>query len=99
VTETPILYQGIHPGTRKESDTFLSVTGAPDVVIEAVKQAEDGNDVIVRSYETAGHETTATLKLDFAGMQWTGRYHPFEIKTLRVNKRLHRVREVNALEE
>ena len=98
VTETPLVYQGIHPGTRKQSGSFLSVD-APDVVVEAVKQAENGGDIIVRSYETDGHETTATLKLDFAGTKWTGRYHPFEIKTLRVSKDTHHVHEVNALEE
>jgi alpha-mannosidase len=98
ITETPIVYQGIHPGTRQQSGSFLSVD-APDVVVEAVKQAENGRDIIVRSYETAGHETTATLKLDFAGTKWSGKYHPFEIKTLRVNKDTHQVREVNALEE
>lgn len=98
VTETPILYQGIHPGARKQSGSFLS-TDTPDVVVEAVKQAEDGTDIIVRSYETAGHETLATLKLEFAGTKWTGKYHPFEIKTLSVNRATHQVREVNALEE
>ena len=97
VTETPIIYQGIHPGHRKGADSFLSVD-APDVVVEAVKQAENGNDLIVRSYETAGRNATATLRLDFAGVQWTGRYHPFEIKTLRINRHTHQVTEVNALE-
>lgn len=98
VTETPIVYQGIHPGARGQSGSFLSVD-APDVVVEAIKQAEDSRDIIVRSYETAGHKTMATLKLNFADTKWTGTYHPFEIKTLRVNKDTHQVREVNALEE
>jgi alpha-mannosidase len=98
VAESPVIYQGIHPGTRKESDSFLSVD-APDVVVEAVKVAEDGDDLIVRSYETAGHETKATLNLAFAKTQWTGTFHPFEIKTLRIDRRTGKAREVNALEE
>lgn len=98
VTETPIIYQGIHPGTRKGADSFLSVD-TPDVVVEAVKQSEDGNDIIVRSYETAGHETHATLDLSFSGTKWTGSYRPFEIKTLRIDHQTHAVREVNALEQ
>ncbi len=97
VTEIPIVYQGIHPGLRKGADSFLSVD-APDVVVEAVKQAEDGEDLIVRSYETSGIKTTATIILNFAGMQWTGEYHPFEIKTLRIDRHTRKVTEVNALE-
>ncbi len=84
VTESP-LYQGIHPGFRRGADSFLSVD-APDVVVETVKQAEDGGDLIVRSYETSGRTTTATITLNFAGTQWTGEYHPFEIKTLRIDR-------------
>lgn len=98
VTETPVVYQGIHPGSREGSGSFLSVD-APNVVVEAVKISEDGNDLIVRSYETAGQATQATLQLKFAGKQWTGQYHPFEIKTLRLAKRTGEIREVNALEE
>jgi len=97
VTEIPIVYQGIHPGLRKGADSFLSVD-APDVVVEAVKQAEDGEDLIVRSYETSGRKTTATITLNFAGTQWTGEYHPFEIKTLRIDRHTRKVTEVNALE-
>ncbi len=98
VTVSPLLYQGIHRGTRPGSASFLSVD-VPNIVVEAVKQAEDGDDLIVRSYETAGRQTTATLSLSFAHKQWTGAFHPFEIKTLRVDRRTGRVKEVNALEE
>ncbi len=98
VTPVPIIYQGIHPGTRPGADSFLSVD-APDVVVEAVKLSEDGNDVIVRSYETDGRPTTATLQMPFAKAHWTGSYHPFEIKTLRVDPKTGETREVNALEQ
>jgi alpha-mannosidase len=98
VADTPILYQGIHPGTRPGAASFLSVD-SPDIVVESVKQSEDGKDIIVRSYETAGRSSKATLKLTFAGTQWTGTFHPFEIKTLRIEQRTHAVREVNALEQ
>ncbi len=98
VTEVPIVYQGIHPGARKGADTFLS-TDTANIIVEAVKQAEDGDDIIVRSYETAGAQTTATIKLGFAQTSWTGKYHPFEIRTLRINRHSKQVREVSALEE
>jgi len=99
VTETPVLYQGIHSGSRPGSASFLSVD-SPDIVVEAVKQSEDGDDLIVRSFETSGRQTSATLHFTFAaGTEWTGTYHPFEIKTLRIDRRSNRVSEVNALEE
>jgi alpha-mannosidase len=97
VDEVPVIYQGIHPGTRPQSASFLSVD-APDIVVEAVKQAEDNGDIIVRSYETAGRATTAHLDLAFAKAKWTGVYHPYEIKTIRLNARTGAIAEVNALE-
>jgi len=93
-----VIYQGIHPGSRPLTDSFLSVD-APDVVISAIKQAEDGDDTIVRMYETAGRETTAHVNLKFAGAQWTGQFHPFEIKTLRINAKTRAIAEVNILEQ
>lgn len=97
VNEVPIVYQGIYPGTRPGSDSFLSIN-ATDIIVEAIKESEDGDDVIVRSYETDGHATTATLQIPFMHAHWSGKYHPFEIKTLRIDRQSGRVREVNALE-
>ncbi|HSU19662.1 MAG TPA: glycosyl hydrolase-related protein, partial [Acidobacteriaceae bacterium] len=97
VDPVPIVYQGIHPGTRSASDSFMSVD-APDVIVEAVKEAEDGDDLIVRSYETDGQGTTATLQMPFLHAHWTGQYDPFEIKTVRINRHTGDVKEVNALE-
>lgn len=94
----PVIYQGIHPGDQPASASFLSVD-ASNVVVSVLKQAEDGDDLIVRCYETAGRATTATLKLGLLGRQWTGTFHPLEIKTLRVPSAGGAIREVNVLEE
>ncbi|MDR3674687.1 MAG: hypothetical protein P4N24_04305, partial [Acidobacteriota bacterium] len=59
----------------------------------------DGDDLIVRCYETAGQSTTATLNLGLVNRRWTGTFHPLEIKTLRVPRSGGKIREVNALEE
>jgi alpha-mannosidase len=95
---TPVIYQGIHPGDRPTSASFLSVD-APNVVVSVVKQAEDSDDLIVRCYETAGRATTATVNLGLLHRQWTGSFHPLEIKTLRVPRAGGATREVNVLEE
>jgi len=94
----PVLYQGIHPGTRPLSASFLSVD-APDVVVSVVKKAEDGDDLIVRCYETAGWEAEATLNLGLVNRSWKGTFRPLEIKTLRVPRAGGAIREVNLLEQ
>jgi len=95
----PVLYQGIHKGTRPLAASFLSVH-VPNVVVTVVKQAEDGNDLIIRCYETAGRATKASLDLALVHRQWTGEFHPLEIKTLRVPLAPEgKIREVNALEQ
>jgi alpha-mannosidase len=94
----PVLYQGIHPGNRPLSASFLSVD-APNVVVSVMKKAEDGDDLIVRCYETAGREAKATLDLGLVNRRWTGNFRPLEIKTLRVPLAGGEIREVNALEQ
>lgn len=101
VSPIPVIYQGIHKGSRAQTDSFLSVD-ASDVVISTVKQAEDGNDTIVRAYETEGRAARATIDLRFAKTRWSGEFRPYEIKTLRVKTGLSGtgavVSEVNLLE-
>jgi alpha-mannosidase len=93
-----VVYQGIHPGALPQSNSFLSVD-APDVVVSAIKMAEEGDALIVRLYETAGKETTANLALHFTNVRWNGKLHPFEIKTLRIDPHTLKVEEVNILEQ
>jgi len=99
VTEVPIVYQGIHPGTRAGAASFVSIDSL-SVIVEAVKAAEDGSGVILRCYESKGQSAHASLGLNFLAKpaQWQGRFHPYEIKTLHVSTS-GEVREVNALEE
>ena len=94
----PVFYQGIHRGTRPLSVSFMSVD-VPNVVVSVVKKSEDGDDLIVRCYETAGRGATATLDLGLVNRRWTGTFRPLEIKTLRVPRNGGEIREVNALEQ
>jgi len=94
----PVLYQGIHPGRRPPTASFLSVD-APNVVVSVVKKAEDADDLIIRCYETAGREAKATLDLGLVNRHWTGTFRPLEIKSLRVPRAGGEIREVNALEQ
>jgi alpha-mannosidase len=94
----PVIYQGIHAGNRPLSGSFLSVD-APNIVVSAVKKAEEGDDLIIRCYETAGRAASATLDLGLVNRRWTGNFRPLEIKTLRVPLTGGEIREVNALEQ
>ncbi|HEX4749035.1 MAG TPA: glycoside hydrolase family 38 C-terminal domain-containing protein [Bryobacteraceae bacterium] len=94
----PIIYQGIHPGNRPESQSFLQVD-APDIVISAIKRSEEGDDLILRCVETDGASVRASINLGFAGKQWTGNFRPYEIKTLRMSKETGAIKEVNVLEQ
>jgi alpha-mannosidase len=89
----PILYQGIHPGSRPASASFLSMD-VPNVAVSTLKQAEDGDDLIVRCYESEGRATTATLDLALVNRRWTGMFRP-----LRVPRAGGEIREVNVLEQ
>ena len=98
ITEIPIIYQGIHPGARPTADSFLEVD-AKDVVVSAIKQAENNSETILRLYETDGVTPPVRLELPSAHTAWSGGFKPFEIKTLRVNATTGKVTEVNALEQ
>ena len=97
MTPSPITYQGIHGGKMAKSGSFLAVD-APNVIVAAVKQSENGDDIIVRCVEATGKQTTAELDLKFAHHKWTVNFRPSEIKTLRISK-AGTIKEVNLLEE
>ena len=97
VPSVPI-YQGIHKGTMPKSGSFLAVD-AENVIVSAVKQSENGEDLILRCVETNGTAMAANLDLSFAKRKWAGNFRPYEIKTLRMNTRSGSIKEVNLLEE
>jgi alpha-mannosidase len=92
------IYQGIHSGKMPKSGSFLSVDN-PNIIVSAIKQAEDNDDIIIRCVETLGQATSATLDLSFTGRTWSGSFRPFEIKTLRMNSESGKITETNVLEE
>jgi alpha-mannosidase len=63
-----------------------------NVIISAIKQSENGNDIIFRCVETSGSACKTTLDLQFAGRKWTGNFRPCEIKTLRMNQKMSEIK-------
>jgi alpha-mannosidase len=98
ISPAATIYQGIHGGSIPKYGSFLSVD-VQNVVVTSIKQSEEGEDLIIRCVETSGLQTDAILDLRFNKQQWKGSFSPFEIKSLRVNKKSGVVKEVNLLEE
>jgi len=92
------IYQGIHGGSLSKSNSFLSVD-SPNVVVTAIKNAENDDDLIVRCVELVGKETSAQINFGFNNRTWSGTFTPCEIKTLRISRKSGAVKEVNLLEE
>ncbi len=67
------------------------------IQVTAFKRAED-DDLIVRLFEPTGRRRRATLALDCCGAKTAVRMEPFEIKTLRLDRRARGFREVDLLE-
>lgn len=79
-----ILAATFHPdGALPQSDSFIEVV--PDNInVTVLKQAEDGDAIIVRACETSGAETTATIRLPKLDRVIETVFKRSEIKTFRV---------------
>jgi alpha-mannosidase len=86
-----------HKGILPLCSSFLSVSQA-NIIVSALKIAEDGDDLVVRCVETEGRKTEAAIDLKFAGIRWDAVFGPFEIKTFRIG-RTGAVCETNLLED
>jgi len=90
-------YEMVQDGDITSVASAVTVEPA-SVILSAMKMAEDGEDVIVRVYESAGREAEAVVALHFAELDWMGALRPFEIKTLRFDLLAKRATEVTMLE-
>jgi alpha-mannosidase len=72
-----------HAGSLPPTASFAAVE-EENVLISVVKQAEDGQGLIVRAYETAGQATLAHVHLPGWGRDFQAQFGPCEIKTFRV---------------
>ena len=75
------------------------VLGDDVVQLGAFKQAEDGDDLIIRLFEPTGMSRETTVSLPCFDVETTVRLAAFEIKTLRFSPETRRFVEVNLLEE
>ncbi|HWH06669.1 MAG TPA: glycoside hydrolase family 38 C-terminal domain-containing protein, partial [Gaiellaceae bacterium] len=72
------LIETFHDGPLPQRRSFAE-DGGGSVVVTALKEAEDGNGVIVRALETAGRPARATLAV--LAREWEAELGPHELKT------------------
>jgi alpha-mannosidase len=82
-----VVLEATHAGPLPRAAVFVAVD-PPNVIVEVVKHAEDGDDLVVRAYETIGAAVTARIELPRWGRAIDARFRPGEIKTFRVPRDL-----------
>ncbi len=92
------IIETFHKGNLPMKQSFLEVD-AKEILVSAMKEAEDGDGIIVRAYETMRHDTTCTIKLPFLERVIKTQFSPCEIKTFKIPyDKSAEVIEVNMLE-
>ncbi len=87
-----------HQGPLPQKGSFLQVE-SDSVIASVLKQAEEGEALILRLYETSKNASTATLSLPLLNRSFEVGFGPCEIKTLRIPlDPAQPVEEVNLLE-
>ncbi len=76
-----------HDGVLPQIYSALSVSDS-NVIVTAVKAAEDNNGYILRIIETDGKETEATVDFKALKVSFTLKWKPQEIKTIRISSDL-----------
>ena len=73
-----------HDGVLPQTLSALSVD-KENIVVTAIKPAEDGNGFVMRVIETDGAPTTATVDFNALNTKFTMEWKPQEIKTIRIS--------------
>jgi alpha-mannosidase len=73
----------IHDGPLAQRGAFVC-TEQDNLVVSALKKAQDNDDVIIRIYETAGIETDGDIHLAGWNRKIETHFKPCEIKTFRI---------------
>jgi alpha-mannosidase len=98
ISSSLVIYQGIHKGTMPKSGSFLSVSSV-NVIVTAIKQSENDENIIFRCVETCGRNVSASVSLPFEKKEWTGDFRPYEIKTLKYFRESGNFKVVTLLED
>lgn len=77
--------ESYHEGSLPQSSSYVKVN-RNNIIVSAIKKAEDSDDLIVRCYETNAQPTDAEIELPTFERTIKTSFKPSEIKTFRVPK-------------
>jgi alpha-mannosidase len=81
LNQPPILQvESLHAGPLPQKDSYLSVD-QDNVIVTALKRAEDNDDLVLRCYETSRSPTEVTIRLPRWNRVIRASFKPGEIKT------------------
>ncbi|SKA85327.1 alpha-mannosidase [Clostridium sp. USBA 49] len=92
------IIESYHKGNLPQKYSFINID-KNNIVVSAMKKAEDNDDIILRLYETTREETKVTINLPKLERTLNVLFKPCEIKTFRIPKNTEKpVVETNLLE-
>lgn len=80
-----LIVETYHKGSLAQEDSFISID-QPNIILSALKKAENHDDLIIRLVETNNAETVAKVELKNWGRAMELHFGPMEIKTLCIPK-------------
>ena len=85
LNQPPItLFSTFHPdGTLPQLDSFISVE-PENIMVTVLKQAEEGDGLVLRAFETSGAAAHASIRLPKLGRVLEADFGPGEIKTFHI---------------
>ncbi|AYB43569.1 alpha-mannosidase [Paenibacillus lautus] len=93
-----IVIETYHDGELPQKDSLLEVD-QDNIIVSAVKQAEDNDDLVIRCYESNRVGTEAVIRLPKWNRSIEAAFGPSEIKTFRIPKNPEEsVKETNLME-
>lgn len=93
-----VLFETFHAGALPPEASAVACD-KPGVVVNVIKEAEDGRGLVVRACEWHGRATTARFKLPILKRTWSAKFQPGQVKTFLIpDRRRSRIREISLLE-
>lgn len=79
-----LMVETYHPHGKLPQKLSFACCSAENVLIHVLKRSEDGSDLILRAWETAGESANALIELPLCHCRFRTQFAPCEIKTFRI---------------
>ncbi len=90
------IYFPTNPSKRKPKSRSFAAVAAPNVLVSSMKKAENGDNLIVRLWETGGKATRTTLTVE--GRKYPLAIGAWQLKTVAIARRTGKMVECDLLE-